>query len=628
MPSLDERGRKVRLRTLVLERLLHDRGWSAHQLHMVAGEPSKRAINRWLARGRGVPDGLVVTQWRYVEAVARALGANPAHLVDGGPHDDDGAGYEQNRFLKVAAALGPRVYPELMDDLGVATDHRDLDELDDYLVPLETQGPPAFRFARWSYCEDLLQEGGGWMPAAFARRAMAWARQVGLGVKEAPELHCLASLTLEDVHGAIVAALEWMRQAMRRGVLTEVIWVGERVLRSIDLGTAGLSSLDVFVETALLQARALRLSGHPERSHVLLTDLALSSVALGSPLLEARVLIELARIRDFRGQRRAALETVETAVTKLEGVEGDTAREHLVQALMDTVYFADAIGDAERSRAAIEQLRRAMRRPSTGTLARFYRMMGISALDRGDLRVSLDHFLNAVDVAEHEGDLREAGIGRLNIALAYRLLDEPTRARPYFEQSVAYVASAGPGPLATAIVHHNFAEFFLEQDQPDAGKRHLLIALAQYDEAGRYPAHTTRCRAMLAEVALAEGDVLEARKLAKAAYQSALVAESALDEALALAVYASAHIGQPDVARSWIRVAEERIASLGIDTMVIPRFGIERRCAEVRFRLADDRTTRRDLERLARRAKALDLGTEQRRLARLLAGAADETTTH
>lgn len=627
MSTPAEPGRRVRLRTLVLAQLLRERGWSAQQLHMMAGQPSKRAINRWLQRGKGAPGGLVISQFAYVDGIATALGVPVFALIDGGARDADAEGHERDHYLLVAAARGPRVYPDLMDDLGVAETGASLDPSDGTLVPTEDDDPRTLRFARWSYCEDLLGE-GAWIPNAFARRATAWASRVGLDVKEAPELHCLCALALEDSDGALVAGLEWMRQATRRGVLAEAIWVGDRVLRDVVADDDEVPGFDAFVEMSLLQARALRLSGSTQRALELLTELALSRARVRSRVLEARVMIELARVRDFCGLRRAALEASQEAVARLRGSDDDDAREHLVQALMDTVYFADGLEDAGTAREAIEALGSAMRRPSSGTIARYYRLMGISALDRGSVRVALDQFLHAVDVAEADGDQREAGVGRLNIALAYALVGEARRARGYFEKSVAYVASGGPGPLAAAIVHQNFGEYLLEQGELVAAARHLEIAIGQYEEAGRYPSYTARCRALLAEVHIGRGDLALARRVAKKAYQSSLVAESALDEALALSVFARAHVDTPETAVSWVRVAEDRLATLEADTMVIPRFGVERRCAETRFLAGASDSPRRDLERLARRAGALELGTERRRIEQLLAGDAGRRSSN
>ncbi len=513
-----------------------------------------------------------------------------------------------------------------MDDLGLAAGTETHVREDGYLIQDEDADPQTLRFARWSYCEDLLGD-GAWIPVTFARRASEWAGRVGLDVKEAPELHCLCALALEDGDGALVAGLEWMRQATRRGVLAEAIWIGDRVLRET-VAEDDVPGFDVFVEMSLLQARALRLSGHTEKALELLTELALSRARVRSRVLEARVMIELARVRDFCGLRRAALEASEEAVQRLRGCDDAEAREHLVQALMDTVYFADGLEEAGRAREAIEALRVAMRRPASGTIARYYRLMGISALDRGSLTVALDQFLNAVDVAEADGDLREAGVGRLNVALAYALSGDALRARGYFEQSVAYVASGGPGPLAAAIVHQNFGEFLLEQGDLTGAERHLGVAVGQYEDAGRYPSYTARCRALLAEVHIGRGDLAAGKRVAKKAYQSSLVAESALDEALALSVFARAHLDAPETAVSWVRVAEDRLATMEADTMVIPRFGVERRCAETRFLATAGDTPRRDLERLARRAAALELGTERRRIEQLLVGDATRRSSN
>lgn len=122
---------------------------------------------------------------------------------------------------------------------------------------------------------------------------------------------------------------------------------------------------------------------------------------------------------------------------------------------------------------------------------------------------------------------------------------------------------------------------------------------------------------MAAETALARGEAGEARRLARLAYQSSLVAESALEEAHALAVHALTHPDAPETALAWIRVAQERLAGLEDGTLVVPRFGVERRCAEARL-LAGDDSAREDLAQLARRAGVLSLRVEVARIERLL----------
>ena len=608
------RGRKVRLRTRVLEASMAERGLSALGLFDLCGEPSSRTLHRWLQRGRGAPDGVVVTELRHVLPVAEALDLDLSDLLDDPAPEEGGA---DSRLLEVAAWLGPRVYPDLIDVLGVAGAAAAEAALQDCLMrePVEGQAPETWRFVRWSHCQDRLGDGAR-LPATFARQAMRWAERVGLGVREAPELHCLSAVALEDLGAACVAGLEWMRQALRRGVLPEAIWVAERVLRDVDPDVAEVE-IDVYVEVALALARALRLNGHTQRALSRLTDLSLLCARVRSPVLQARVWIELGRVRDFCGQRRAALDVVEAAVRCLEGAEDEEARQHLVQALMDAVYFANGVGEVARARVAMERMREVMKRPAAGTAARIYRLMGGAALDRGEVPVALEHYLRAVDIAEADGDLRESGVGGLNVALAYALLGEAERARGYFERAVAYVAGGGPGPLAAAMVHLNAGLFFQEQGELESATRHLEIALSQLEEAGGHPAYVSRARAMAAETALARGEAGEARRLARLAYQSSLVAESALEEAHALAVHALTHPDAPETALAWIRVAQERLAGLEDGTLVVPRFGVERRCAEARL-LAGDDSAREDLAQLARRAGVLSLRVEVARIERLL----------
>ncbi|MGM0576505.1 MAG: hypothetical protein ACQEXJ_12320 [Myxococcota bacterium] len=618
-PNTDD-GRKVRLKTRRLAQLMGERGWTAHRLHLMAGEPSKRTINRWLQRGQRTSDGIVPTEWRYVVAVADAMGV-PAHeLVDVAPA---GEHHGAERFLRLAAGLGPRVYPDLMRTLGFPATLEEVNALGTYLEPVGGD-PEEWRFARWAHVEDILRD-DTYLPKAFARKALAWAERQRLGVTDAPALHCLCAIALDDVEGAWEAGFEWMKAARRRGVLAETAWIGDR-LRAIE-GADERISIDVRAEVLFLLARALSLGGGAYRALDLLSDFSLSLPLRRRPVLRGRLHVELARVRSACGQVRAALEAAREAVESLSGLEEDSrVAQYLFEALMERTYLCERLGDFDDMADVMAAMGRLIRRPHGEPIARFYRLLGIGALVHGDVRAALEHFLTCLDVALAEGDMREAGVARLHIAIGFALTGDAERAQAYFEQAVAHVASGEAGPLLVATVHQNFGEFCLEQGRTAAARRHLRIALGQYAEAGEFASLEAVCHTLLAEVAVSEGDLTEARRLARLAHKQALVAENPLHEAQALSAYALAHLDDPVSAEEWGRAAMEILARIPDGFLVLDRVVVERRCAEARYRASGDPDARDELERLVGRADEMGLRVEVRRIARLLSHGEAETT--
>ncbi len=609
---IDERT-TVRLRTRRLAERMGQVGLTAHRLHLLADGPTKRTINRWLSRGAGSPDGVIPARADHVEAVADVLGVVSDELIDGST-----ASVEDERFMRLAAALGPRVYPDLMADLGVRAD---IDALDAgrRLERLSARGAKVreYRFRRWAYCLDILQDGTE-LPAGCATRGLQWCEAHGLTADLAPELHCMMRLRTVEVRAAVQAGVAWMRRASAQGVFAEVAWVGERLLAALDSEPSPLAAERT--EVIALLGRALRLLGRPQQALAVATEAALSTWLLADPLLTARIDLEIARSNYVLGQVYAGCRSIEQAIRRLELLDLEQAGEVLVEALQEHAYLSERLGDFAGASRSLERQRDLARHLDESPPPRHLRLLGLSALDRGAVSEALGHFLEALDIADACGDEREGGLGALNVALGLALSGRAREAEAYFERAAAFVSSGEVGPYAVGLVHMNFGEFALEQGRLPEARRLLRIAHEQLRLAGHFPGLRARCGGLMAEVEVAQGDSAAARERARGAYQDALSADNPLWIAFALVAYALAHRDLPDRAAQWADAPMEALSRLPDDLHCLDRVAIARRAAQVLLGGPRDDEARVRLAALLNQSRRLGLETERARIELLLAG--------
>lgn len=615
MDESSDDSKRVRLRTDRLAALMAEGGWSAHRLNLVAGEPSKRSINRWLKQGAGAADQLAVTEWRYVTSVAEALGVSPLELVDTA---ERAAGGEIERWLRLSAALGPRVYPELLAHLGFDRISLGDQHADAFLIPIEGCVTPAYRFVRWTHCEEILRD-DTCLPPRFAREALLWAAARGLSLDDSPELYTQANLSLGQAEHAWEAGHAWIRDAARRNVQAEALWVGERLIASpIPTSPQGMSTR---IEVLLSHARSLRISGRAERAIEVLTDLSMLSAMGVEPIVRARLLIELAQSRTATGQAASvAVALAEDALATLAGcASSQAAVDATVEAYLARFHALQMQGNTEAAVRSHADLDRYARGEPRVQMARFYRMSAAVAFEVGDIPGALTAYQNGIDVASAEGNMREVLLGQINVAIAHALLGHTEPARRYFEQSVAAVASGDSGPFDVATVHLNFGEFAWEQGWYDAARRHLQIATHQCEVAGSFPLLRSRSAMLLADTLSALGESSEARRWARDAYKHALLCQSPADEAGALVALAHCHLREPEGALGWANAAEARLVGLPPQCGYMVTARIRRRIAEVRYRLGAGRNTVGALKALQAEARASGQQIEVTAIERLLA---------
>ena len=281
-------SRTVRLKTRRLAEELERRGWSAARLHAVAGEPSRATIYRWLKDGARSADGLVPVEWPHVCSVAKALRIPPRDLVDVAP---DAWDHDREKWVRLAASLGPRVYPSLMRSLGMGMPIARVNAAGNVLdaVPREDGEVAYHRFSQWSVCEAILRD-QTLLLAVHARSALDWAGRMGLDVAGAPEVHCLCALALGNVDLSLEAALAWMRRALLAGSLIEARWVGTRLLRWADPAAS-----EQHAELALLLSFVCNLCGDPSASIGVLSDLTFPGAGQIGEAVVGRAHLELAR---------------------------------------------------------------------------------------------------------------------------------------------------------------------------------------------------------------------------------------------------------------------------------------------------------------------------------------------
>lgn len=597
---------RVRVDVGKLEAAMRARGLTAQQLELAGAALGKRSINRWLRVGRQAPDGVVSVRWTSLSAVAHALGVDPASLVDG-PAPDQAFGY--HALLRLVAGLGPVVYPDLVRAL--LAQPGDLEEFlaSDWFEPEPIPGAAVAsqRVRRWAVCQDILDD-QTLVPAALARKALAWCERRGLSVAVAPELHCLCSGVLGRVRPALEAGWAWMQAAYRRGSLAEVRWVGGR-LRRLDTTP---DDLVLVAEVALLHAQTLSIAGSADVAIDVLAEL---SLAAGHPVLEARILMERAAAHEHVGELHRGARVARAAVDLL--ADDEPGREFRLQALMQVAYLADGAGDTHLSAAAREDLDLLIGSDRGAWPIRMLRISGIEALNRARIGVAIEAFLEAVDIAEHVGDAREAGIGRLNVALCYAMLDDPELARASFEQVANYIAAGHAGPFAVALFWRNFGQFELEHGAAEVAATYLDRAVAQYRGAGHHPGRLCRCNVLRAEAAAALGRSTLADRYARAAYRDALDAGDDLDQALALCACVMATDPGPANARRLLAAARRLLDRVPAAYRRIERVRAEHLYYELALNVApaDLRDSQLDaLRALLLRAERSELRAEVRRI--------------
>lgn len=602
MPIPEDEGRKVRLRTRRLSLFMDEKGLSASEIEQRGGEPTKRTINRWLLQGRRAVDGLVLTQLRYVATVAEVLDVDLDDLVEGA----SGAEPEEEPVLYVAASLGPLVYPDLLDHVGVPLPSPLPLDISDLLRPAIGHRHARYRFARWSLCEDILKSGAG-LSQDTARLALSWARQHDLGPDGAPELYNACARALGQADVAWVTGLVWLRRAVQHGLLLEAAWVGERLLDPEILPET--RAIEERVESVSLLVRALRLTGAAARALDVLTDLTIDLRLRESPLLLGRVYTDMARVRNDLGQNEKGLELADRAIALLEEA-GEVARPSSFEALLERAYLLQQGGRSDEADLVFESLDERVGAAPRSEIGRLYRVQGLAALDRGDIARALESFLEAVDLARSDGDLRGVGLGQLNVAIAWALLGDPEQARSAFDQSAAYVAGGEAGPFAVALVHRDLGQFHLEQGDATSSRRHLDIALAQFGEAGDYPTDRAWCHSFLAEAAALDGNVAECRRLVRLAIREAGTAGDPILTAMAYAVLALGSAAEPETADAWATSAEAVLREVPKRLHVVQRIAVQRRCHMARLGGPRKREVKRSLLRLRRQCVELGLGAE------------------
>lgn len=574
--------------------LMRRRDWSAQQLHLAAGEPSKRTINRWLAKALKKSGGKVRAQMSAIASVADALGVRPESLVVGARLDADIGVY---RFLMLAASLGPRVYLPLIRRFGVRVTVDRVNRTGRWLSQAPADSPADCRFERWSMCENLLREGAALSPAQ-AKRALTWLEVLGLDVDAAPESHCLCAIALRRKDEAVVAGRAWMEHARRHGYLAEVRWVGERLLDLRGVPAAARR------EIALGTAEAMRWIGRLEDALRLLTDVTLDAPDRLAPDLEARLALELAQLRYAKGDIGAAIAETRRAEGVLAELE-DTplARALRTQAVMERLYFEESRGYVDAAARSLEALESLATSAPQEALSRFYRQLGVAAIDRGDVETALRHFHVGVDIALARADAREAGLGHMNLGITYSLAGDDGRAEDYFSEAVLNFDTAEAGPFTMGLVQLNYAEHELFRIRSEAARRRVRIAIDSLEHAGYHPSLLARCHMILSEAAALDGRYELAYQLGRVAYRHAVEGSSTIDQAMALAVCAAA-TNSPGRCAPLAASARRAMASLPEGRFTVARLEVERHLATAYHRCGDIDRGRAVLDALASAASA------------------------
>lgn len=564
------------------------RNWSALQLERVCGQPTKRTINRWKKQAAGQTDFCVTVAYQSVVSVAEALGVAPEELLDA---NSMGQGSELGRYLNLAAALGPVLYPSLMNGLGLSSPIGPL--LDEGLfVPMRSAPLEAYRVVRWALCERRLAAGAE-LNVEEAGRARDWAGQRGLTPDVAPALHCMCALWAGESRDALVSGLMWMRRVEGEGRFSEVAWVGRRLLE----GPAARSLMNERVEVALLCARAVRVIGDTRACIVVLTDVLFNYPAGLSPVLLARLHLGLAFARIHSGDVRGGLAAATVALDVLDPTDGNDVR---FRAMLEQLSCHYLLGDGDAVDETLAAIRRLIRKVPNAPVHRFSRTMGIAALERGDMDSALQHFHETVDMARVCRDQRAAGIGIVHVGIASALAGDYGSARTAFEQAVALFSSGEGGPFGMALVQLNFAELELDQLELAAVARRLTVAEAQLAEAGgAYPALFHRVHYLRAVASMAADDFEAAGQHAQLALRRAVESGVAMDTAVAFAVCAAASRHHPETAEGFAVTAEHTLAGQSAATYLPARYEVGRLCAFARLSGPGALTAAISLKRLA-----------------------------
>lgn len=594
--------RRVRLRATRLADLMRARDLSPAGLQKLVGSPTFSTIYRWMRRGRLAPDAIVGANEEHVRRVAEALEVDFGELVDEPVMED----VASERALRLAAALGPVVYPELLSALGAPMDPQMLESGGTRFIVLgdHPQRDPRWRFERWLDCQRLLEDDTE-LPALAARRAQRWVSEHGVTKADEPALlHLIEAAAGEDA--AWDAGLEWLRKADQKGPPAQAAWIGQRLLTSLDE-----QPLDLLVEVVLKTATALRRSGKSDRTRRVLSDALMRPRVLANPVAVGRLRIELARIYNVTGQIDSAIGEARLAETLLTASGANLSLSNAVQEHAFLLQRAGKIDDAAACLSRLESLLEADELPPA---PRFYRLLGINALEHGQLCVARRRFEEAVRTAEAAGIVREAGLGTLNVALACALAGDDDAAEAWFKSAMLYAAGGDPGPLSVGLVHLNYGEYTLARGEPAAAVRLLEIGRDQIELSGSPPGLKGRCQILLAEACAALGQYDNARSYARAAHQGAIVADNPMYVAQALTAWALALGDEPGGALAWVEAALTELQSLPPDRHIVDRLGVERRCAEVRLRAGRTELAKQDLEALAVRARDHGIFAEARRI--------------
>lgn len=600
------KANKVGLRTRVLREHLDARGWLAADLSdMAGGTPSKRTINRWFDRARGVPDEIAKADRAAVEAIADGMGLPLAELIE--PEAGD-----PQRIMRVAAAFGSRVFPDLLALFGhppalpgggagegaAGAEH---------FVHLSDTPVPTWRFASWSYFESI-HAADTELYAAAAGKALAWSEQVGLGPDLAPELHCVCWLAAGDPRAGTMA-LAWMQDAVKRDTQPEVVWVGERALPVV-------SEPSLRVEIGLLLARALRLQGKVKQAKGVLGELAIDAAC--DPRLDARTGLEQCRVLHHEGLERDALAASQRVLAVLE--QAGIRDRAYVEALFEQLHMADILGESALITDARERLRALTGHNGVPPDARIHRMLAASYFGAGHIRPALKHYSRAVDVGRAAGQAREMGLGGVNVALCHALLGEDDAALAYFEEATAFVEQVDTGPLGVGMVHMNFGRFCLERADFAAATKHLEPAAAHLQRSGHHPRWLAVALALLAEAQSGLGARVEALRLARRGYQLGFDSNRPESQAQALASWTLVAVPDKAMVRRLATAAESYLARAPRGSLALVRVLTRRRILQALWMTGAGDSYRTELEELESRARSMDILSEANIIRRLLAG--------
>lgn len=607
--TLSEDRQTVRLDVAELRAQLDARGWTAAKLHERAHIPATRTIQRWLRNSDCSPAGSVETQWRFLQAVAGALEVSEESLVIGAAPE---AVEPHVRHMRVAATMGPAVFPELLPETIKWASATGFEHLHETFREARVAGHRVLRFRHWLDCERLLRDAPT-LTWKQAREAASWCRKNKVPQQAVPELFCRVGSALGDVEMALRCGRAWMGGALQRGSLGEAIWVGEWLV--------GLYSLeDGVVEVSLLLAHALSMTGRPRDGLALLTGLEHGAVASATALLDARVQVELALVRGNLGEFDKGLKSARLALTLLESVDDDDAHSVRLEALMRVGWLAFCVGDDEAAAHATDAMAAAQDEAPDRLTSYMMRLRGVDAFSRGDIPKAHELFMRALEMTVSAGQTREEAIARLHLGFSQALAQDERRARANFEQALSFARAGLQDPLLVGHIHLNLAEFEFQVGRLEQVEPHVRAALRNLERVGNHPGLQVRALIVLAETEFTRGDRALAQATAKTAYMHACDAMNPLEEANALSL--SALVAEDrDRARAFHAKGTSRLSNAPTHTLVPVRLAVSRRLAHAELAFDREAALRR-LQNLRRAVVRGGIWVEQARIDRILASAA------